>query len=122
MPAFKTPDFNERTAASRDAKGRALQRLRNKPALNPAVIAERQAAHSAREAALAEQQAARRAAIAEEKRAKAEARAAAQAAKEAAEQAGVKPGGSAPPPTLPTVAELKAARDARYAARKARRN
>jgi hypothetical protein len=121
MPAFKLPDHNERALASRQAKERALQKLRDKPAADPALIAEREAARSAREAALAEKQAARRAAIAEEKRAREEARAAAQAAKEAAELAAAEARRPAPPPNLPTAAELKAARDARYAARKARR-
>jgi hypothetical protein len=111
MAAFKAPDFNQRAAAARDAKQRALELLRNKPAPDPALVAERQAARAAREAAEAERRAAKAAAIEAEKVAKAEAKAAAEAALEAAKPK---------PVTLPTAAELKAARDARYAARKAR--
>ena len=115
MAGFKVPDFNERNAAARDAKDRALEQLRNKPALDPTVVAERQAARAAKEAAEAERRAAKEAAIKEAKIAKEEARAAAQAAAEAAAEA-AKP----KMPNLPSAAELKAARDARYAARKAR--
>ena len=115
MAAFKAPDFNERAAAARDAKQRALALLRNKPAPDPAVVAERQAAQAARDAAEAERRAAKAEALAAAKRAKEEAKAAAIAAAEAAAEA-AKPKA----PNLPTAAELKAARDARYAARKAR--
>ena len=115
MAAFKAPDFNQRATAAREAKQRALEQLRNKPELDPAVVAERLAAAAAREAAEAERRAAKQAAIEQAKIAKEEARAAAKAAAEAAAEA-AKP----KVPTLPTAAELKAARDARYAARKAR--
>lgn len=115
MAAFKAPDFNQRAAAARDAKQQALEKLRNKPAPDPAVVAERQAARAAREAAEAERRAAKAAEIqaakAAKEQAKADALAAAQAAAEAAKPKA---------PNLPTPAELKAARDARYAARKAR--
>jgi hypothetical protein len=102
MAGFKSPDFNERTAAARAARQAAVEQLRNKPAPDPAVLAERQAARAARE----EERAAKKA---EAEDAKAQ-RAQADAAKAAAEAA------------VPerTEAELKAARDARYAARKAR--
>ena len=113
MAGFKAPDFNERTAAARAAKQKELDRLREKPALDPAVLAERKAAQERREAAAAEKRAARQRALEEAKAEKA-ARDAAKAeekAAAAAEQA--KPAKSE--------AELKAARDARYAARKARK-
>lgn len=116
MAAFKVPDFNERTAAAKQAKERALEQLRTKPAPDETVVAARQAAQEAREAALAEKSAAKRAAIEETKaaaRAAAEAKA---AAAEAEAEAARKPA-----ITLPTQAELKAARDARYAARKERK-
>lgn len=111
MAGFKTPDFNERTAASRAARKSAVEQLRNKPAPDPAVVAARQAAHAAREERRVAKQAA-----AEDAKAKREeaaiAKAAAAAAKAEAEAEAEVP--------ERTEAELKAARDARYAARKAR--
>ena len=117
MAAFKSPDFNERAAAARDAKARALEQLRNKAAPDPEVVAARQAASQAREAREAERRAARKAAIEQEKAAKEEARAKALAEAQAAAEAAA---AAKRPPHVPTAAELKAARDARYAARKAR--
>jgi hypothetical protein len=120
MAGFKIPTFEERTAAAREAKQRALDKLRAKPAIDPEVVAARAAAAEAREAAAAERRAAHKAAIEAEKAAKEQARAQAQLeAEEAAERAAAarRPG---PAPVLPTPAELKAARDARYAARKSR--
>ena len=99
MAGYKVPDFGDRAAASRAAKQRELDSLRNKAAPDPAVIAERQAARAAREAAAAERRAARQAELAQAKAEKA-------ARKVDPEK---------------TEAELKAARDARYAARKARK-
>lgn len=116
MPAFKTPDFNERTAASRLAKQQALKQYRDRPEPDPAVVAKRQAAREAREAAQAERQAAKLAAIEAAKVAKEEAIAAAEAAAVAEAEAA-----KAKRPKVPTAAELKAVRDARYAARKARK-
>jgi len=112
MPAYKPQTFQERAALSAQAKQAALDKLRAKPPLDPAIVAERKAAAEAKEAALAkaraEKQAAREQAIAEKKAA---AEAAALAAAEAAAKA---------KPKIPTEAEMKAARDARYAARKQR--
>lgn len=115
MPAFKTPDFNERTAAARAAKLEALKQYRERPEPDPAVVAERKAAREAREAAQAERQAAKLAAAAAAKEAAEQAKAAAEAAALAEAEAA-----KAKLPKVPTAAELKAARDARYAARKAR--
>lgn len=114
MPAFKAPDFNERAAAARDAKQRALEKLRAKPAPDPAVVAARLAAAEARDAAAAERRAAKLAAEAAKAEARAQAAAEAKAAEEAAQAAKV---------VVPqkTEAERKAERDARYAARKARK-
>ena len=112
MSAYKSPDFNARAAAARAAKEKALEQLRNKPAPDPAVIAERQAAQAAREAAAAERRAAKELAAQEAKAAKLAA-AEAREAEIAAAQPADRP--------KPTAAELKAARDARYAARKARK-
>lgn len=108
MAGYKAPDFNERTAAARAAKQRALDALRNKPALDPAVVAERQAARAARDAAAAERRADRQRAASEAK-----------ADKVASRESG--PQAELPEPARRSEVELKAARDARYAARKARK-
>jgi hypothetical protein len=107
MASFKDPSFQDRTATARDAKAKALALLKAKPPVDPAVLAERQAARLAKEAAEAEARIARKAAQeidrAEKKR----------LAEEAAAAAVKKP--------LLDAAALKAARDARYAARKSRK-
>ncbi|GGG95434.1 hypothetical protein GCM10007420_08760 [Glycocaulis albus] len=112
MAGFKSPDFNERTAAARAARQAAVEQLRNKPAPDPAVLAERQAARAARE----EQRAAKKAEAEEAKAKRAEA---ARIKAEAAQADAAKAAAEAAVPER-TEAELKAARDARYAARKAR--
>lgn len=111
MAGFKAPDFTERTAAARAAKEQALAKLKNKPVADPAVIAAREAARAARDAAAAERRA--------ERQAEADAAKAAKAAAAAA---------ATPPPPEPepekpklSAEEQKALRDARYAARKARK-
>jgi type IV secretory pathway VirB10-like protein len=105
--------FQDRVARAAEAKQKALDKLRAKPEIDPQVAAERQAARLAKEAKLAEQRAAkeegRRQAAAEKATAAREEEAARRAKEEAAR---VVP---------PTEAELKAARDARYAARKSRK-
>lgn len=88
------------------AREKALKKMAAKPPVDPEVEAKRREARLAREAAAAEKSAARREAIA---KAKAEKIAAAEAAAAAA---------AIPEPTE---AELKAKRDAKYAARKARK-
>lgn len=102
--SFKDPSFQDRIGSAAKAKEKALDQLRSKPPLDEKVVAERQAKRLEREARDAEKAAARKAAQ--------------QAAKdEKAAEAAAK--AAAPPP--PTEAERKAARDARYAARKARK-
>lgn len=120
MAAFKIPDFNERAAAAREAKQRALDKLRAKPAPDPAIVAAKRAAAEAREAAAAERRAAKLAAAEQEKAAKASAKAAEQPTADVTAVAEPAPDQARPAPALPTQAELKAMRDARYAARKAR--
>jgi hypothetical protein len=121
MAGFKTPDFNERTAAARAAKQAALDKLRAKPAPDPALIAERQAAQAAREAAETAKREARLAAIAEAKAEKQAAKAREAEAREAAAREAEERERERRAKPKPTEAELKAARDARYAARKARK-
>ena len=100
MPPFKD-SFQDRVGQAAEAKRKALDKLRSRPPVDPAVAAARQEASRQREAR------------AEEKRAaKAEKAKAADAEKAAAE---------APAAAPPTEAERKAARDARYAARKSRK-
>ncbi|NNG51695.1 hypothetical protein HKX04_18635, partial [Sphingomonas sanguinis] len=79
MAGYKVPGFADRASASRDAKAAALEKLRNKAAPDPAVVAARAAAREAKEAAEAERRAAHKAAIEQEKAAREEARAKAQA-------------------------------------------
>ena len=92
--------FQERLARAAEAKQKALDKLRAKPPIDPAVLAERQAARLKREAAEAEKRAAKVA-----------------AAKQADEAKAAKAAADAPP----TEAEQKALRDLRYAARKKRK-
>jgi hypothetical protein len=107
MASYKDPGFQERTALAKAAKLKALQQLKAKPPVDPAVLAERAAAAAAKEAAAAAARAEKIAAREAEKAAK-KAEAEAKAAFEAAQ------------PAL-TAAQQKAARDARYAARKNRK-
>jgi hypothetical protein len=104
---FKVPDFTERAALARAAKESALEKLRAKPAPDPAAVQARIEAAAAKEAAVAEKREARRAEMAQAKAAKE----AAKAERAAAIEAAAKP---------LTPEEQKALRDAKYAARKAR--
>jgi|SRR5689334_11555025 len=110
MKGFKNPSFQDRANASADAKTRLLEKMKAAPKLSEEELAARAARAKEREA---KEQAKRDAARAarEAKAAEEEAKAAEEAAAQAKKMA-----------SLPTAAELKAARDARYAARKARKN
>lgn len=105
MAGYKELDFNERRAASRKARETALAQLKARPPVDEAEQARRRAEREARDAAKAEK---RRAA--KEARLQA-AEAVALVADEPAET-------SSPSATQLTDEERKAARDARYAARK----
>lgn len=98
--SFKNPTYQDRAGQAAEARKKALEQLRKKPPRDEKVVAERIAAAERRELAKAEKAAA--------KKAEAEAAATARAAVEAA---------NAPL----SEADKKAARDARYAARKRRR-
>lgn len=102
--SFKDPSFQDRIGSAAKAKKKALDQLRSKPPLDEKIVAERQAKRLEREAREAQKAAAKKAARQAAKDGK---------ATEAAAKAAI-------PPT-PTDAERKAARDARYAARKARK-
>ncbi|HEX8642822.1 MAG TPA: DUF6481 family protein [Allosphingosinicella sp.] len=105
MKFRKEPGFEERVGRAAEAKNKALEALKARPAIDPAVQAERREAHAAR--------------LAADAKARADKKAAALAASEAAESdAQLKAAEKRPEPTD---AERKAARDARYAARKSRK-
>jgi uncharacterized protein DUF6481 len=105
MRSYKGPSFQDRIGSAAEAKKKALDNLRSKPPLDEKRVAERQAARLEREAAAAAKRTARKWAD----QAATDSKAAEQAATAAAASA------------LPTEAERKAARDARYAARKGRK-
>ena len=103
--------FQDRAAQAAQAKQKALEQLRARPPVDEKVAAERMAAGQARDAAKAEKMAGKKAA----KKTAAEV-----AVKDAAaaDAAAARAAAAAVPKTE---AELKAARDARYAKRKARK-
>ncbi len=109
MKGYKEPSYQDRVGRAAEARQKALDKLRARPPADEAALAARRAAGLARDAAQAEKRAARQAAGDREAAAKA-------AADEAAIIAREKEGGR-----VPTEAERKAARDARYAARKSRK-
>ena len=118
MPSYNEPSFQQRQANAAAAKEKALNQLRSRPKIDESVLAERKAASDQREAAKAEKIAAKKAA----EQAVIDAKAAEEAAKVAeAEAKAAEHAAKNPPPVLPTAAELKAARDARYANRKKRK-
>ena len=115
MGGFKHPDFLERQEAAAKARQAALEKFRASAA-DPA-FAERQ---TARTASAADRTAVRKArAVAKAEKSALDAEAAKQAERDAAEQAGRALAENANR-ELALRAESKAARDARYAARKAR--
>ena len=105
MKAYRGPSYQDRVERAAEAKQKALDRLKARPPVDEAALAARREAALAREAAQAEKRAARKAAADEAARADA-----------AAAEAEENEGGHAP-----TEEERKAARDARYAARKSRK-
>lgn len=109
MQGYKEPGFQERAAAAHRARSKALVGLRAKPPLDEAELARRNAARLAKEAVAAERRAAARQAREDARIAKVE------RAREAAAAA------AAALPKVLTEADRKAARDARYAARKSRK-
>lgn len=115
MPSFKNPSFQDRVASADKAKQKALDRLKAKPPVDEAVMAQRREAWEAEEQARSAERAA-----------KAEANAAAQAekaAQKAAKAAADKEASELKAARLKpaSAADMKAARDARYAARQSRK-
>lgn len=115
MALFKDPSFQDRVASATKAKQTALAQFKAKPSLDDAVMARRLQARVEREQTLAEERAAL---VAANAAAKAE-RSAIKAAKlaEAETAAALKAARLKPA----DAAQMKAARDARYAARKAQK-
>lgn len=115
MAGYKEPTFKERAEAAAKAREKALARLNAKPPIDQAEVDRRIAAQAERDAAKARKRAAAEAAkqaeLAEAERLRAE-----QLAAAAAEAAA-----AAPPKPVMTEAERKAARDAKFAARKSRK-
>ena len=105
MKSYKEPSFQDRARNAAEAKKKALDRLKSKAPVDEKIVAERAAARLKRDAAEAAKRAARKASDQ-----------AADAAK--ADLAAIKEGDVT---AAPTEAERKAARDARYAARKRRK-
>ena len=110
MASYKDPGFQERQALAQKARQAALDKLKAKPAPDPAVVAERLAAREAKEAAQAAKRAEK---LAEREQAQIDAAAKVAAAAAEAENAALQ--------EVETEAEKKLKRDARYAARKKRR-
>lgn len=112
MKTYQNFTFTDRVTQAADAKKRALEQLRAKPPVDPAVQEARLIASEKRDAAEVEKRANRKAAeVAAEQAARDEQIARDEA--EAARLAAIKP--------EPTEEERKLARDAKYAARKNRR-
>ncbi len=109
MPAFTPPSFQERATLAAKAKAAALEKLRAKPPVDETVLAARREAAAAREAAQAQARAEKLAARALEK-----------AEKEARRIEAAQAAAAAAAEPAKTAAELKAIRDAKYAARKRR--
>ena len=114
MAGYKEPGFQERVANASQARQTALAKLKAKPQLDEAEVARLKAEHDAREAAKLEKRAAIKAAREAEREAEREAK---RLRDEAAALAAM------PPPKAPEMSaeEKKAIRDAKYAARKARK-
>ncbi len=110
MQGYKEPSFQERMAVAQSAKNKALKQLKSRAPIDPAERARRLANQAAKD----EAQRIKRAAAQAAKRA-------AQAAREDEQHAKCEQERLAAAPRVVDEAELKAARDARYAARKARK-
>ena len=116
MQGYKEPSFQDRMAVAQSAKNKALAQLNRKAPVDPAERARRVASQAAKD----EAQRIKRVAAQEAKKV-------AQAAKEDGQRAKLEEDrlaaelALAPSPRVLDEAELKSARDARYAARKARK-
>jgi hypothetical protein len=115
LASFKDPSFQDRAASASRAKQKALDQLKAKPPVDGALMATLRQEHERREETLADERAVKAREKAAAKAEKASIKAAGLAAAEATaalKAARLKPA---------SPEEMKAARDARYAARKARK-
>src|ERR1700682_1506880 len=114
MSGFKEPSFADRQKAAQQARQNILNKFRSQPGFDDPAVKQRQAEREAQAAGRTTAKLAREAAKAEQKRrdAEAAAQATAQLAREKEEAAAKE---------VALEAERKAARDARYAARKKRK-
>jgi hypothetical protein len=114
MSGFKEPSFADRQKAAQEARKNILNKFRSQPGPDDPAVKQRQAEREAKAAERAEAKLAREAVKAERKRREEEAaaEAAVQLAREKEEAAARE---------VALEAERKAARDARYAARKKKR-
>lgn len=115
MAAYKDPSFQDRVSAARNAKQKAIDQLKAKPPVDEAVMTQRREAWQLQEEALLQERASKAEAAKATKAEKASAKASQIAEAEAA--AALKAERLKPA----SAADMKAARDARYAARQARR-
>ena len=109
MKVFKELEHQERTARAAAAKEKLLEKMKARPPVDPAVLAQRAEAQRNRDAAEA---------VKREERRLAKEQAAAEKAERKAQEAAAAAALIKPPKTEKTEAERKAIRDARYAARK----
>jgi len=116
MQGYKEPGYQDRVAIAQSAKNKALAQMNSRPAIDPAERARRIANQAAKD----EAQRIKRVAAQEAKSAAQAAKAAEQSAKHEQDRVAAEMVLAAQPRVL-TEAELKAARDLRYAARKARK-
>ncbi len=116
MQGYKEPSFQDRMAVAQNAKNKALTQLNRKAPVDPAERARRVANQAAKD----EAQQIKRAATQEAKKAAQATKEFAQLAKREEARLASEMALAAPPRVLDE-AELKAARDSRYAARKARK-
>lgn len=116
MRGYKEPSFQDRMAIAQSAKTKALAQLNSKAPIDPAEQARRIASRTAKE----EAQQVKRAAAQQVKNAAQAAKEAAQRAKQDEDHLAAEASLAAPARVL-SDAELKTARDLRYAARKARK-
>ncbi|MEN9855690.1 MAG: hypothetical protein RLZZ157_816 [Pseudomonadota bacterium] len=110
MASFQAPNFQERANLAKQAKLKALETYKNKPAVDPEVVEQRKIAEAAREAAREAKRLAKREEQAQREREKIARKQAELEAIAAAEKARMQK----------EIAD-KLARDERYAARKSRK-
>ncbi len=110
MASFQAPNFQERAELAKQAKMKALEKLKNKPPMDPAIVEQRKLAEAARELA---QEAKRQAKKAEQ--------AAKEAEKVAKKLAEIEAAAQDEKARMQKEIADKLARDERYAARKVRK-